>query len=350
MSYTIPDKGEGDNDIQSILFQEDLETIGDAFAGVCVESGCTVTAQGSPDMTVAVAAGVVWSGGTRSSVTSGNVTVGAANATNPRIDLIVATSAGAKACRAGTAAAAPKPPVRTAGDVVLAQIYIPANDTTIATSQIKDRRILWGTLPSATAAQMDGTTGSAGSAIYPAKSDHYHKLSVSFPIWLPASALVRTGSAAAAAMVGSSGTYPAVDFPDGVTSALYGMIPMAPFSSNAFTPSTISIAWQCTTNVTSGNVYVRLREQVTRGTASADDSADATWTDAGPSTYAVPATAHDLWESIAQSAGVPGNFQTAGASLKFGIERQGGNASDTISGKLYVVGVKIQIGGYIFQG
>ena len=138
--WTIPDKGEGDNDIQSILFQEDLEVLVAGIAGIdCVLSGLAVT--GGADMTPAVAKGAVLSNRVMFAVAAADVTIGAAHATNPRIDLIVVTSAGALAVRAGTAAAAPKPPARTANDVVIASVYVPANDTAIATTQIKDRRV-----------------------------------------------------------------------------------------------------------------------------------------------------------------------------------------------------------------
>lgn len=141
MPWTIPDKGEGDNDIQSILFQEYLEVLVAGINGIdCVLSGLTVT--GGADMTPAVAKGAVLSNGTLFAVAAANVTITAANATNPRIDLIVVDSTGALAVRAGTAAAAPKPPARTANDVVIAAVYVPANDTAIATSQITDMRVL----------------------------------------------------------------------------------------------------------------------------------------------------------------------------------------------------------------
>ena len=42
--FTIPDKGEGDNDLQSILFQEYLEVLVAGIDGMnCVLSGLVVT-------------------------------------------------------------------------------------------------------------------------------------------------------------------------------------------------------------------------------------------------------------------------------------------------------------------
>jgi hypothetical protein len=140
MAWTVPDKGEGDNDLQSILFQEYLDVLVAGISGIdCVLSGLAVT--GGADMTPAVAKGAVLSNRTMFAVAAADVTIGAADATNPRIDLIVVNSAGALAVRAGTAAANPKPPARSTNDVVIAAVYVPANDTSIETSKITDMRV-----------------------------------------------------------------------------------------------------------------------------------------------------------------------------------------------------------------
>jgi hypothetical protein len=172
MAWTIPDKGEGDNDIQSILFQEYLEVLVEGVQGInCVLSGLVVT--GGADMTPAVAKGSVLSNGVMFAVAAADVTITAANATNPRIDLIVVTSAGALAVRAGTAAAAPKPPTRTTNDIVIAYVYVPANDTAIATTQIKDMRVIRDrdiTIYKTTAAETTNTTAAAIHALNKANS------------------------------------------------------------------------------------------------------------------------------------------------------------------------------------
>lgn len=143
MPWNIPDKGTAQNNFQSRAWAEYFNIL---FAGLAgqdfVLSGCAVTAQGSPDMTVAVAKGAVLSNGVLRAVTAGNVTISAAHSTNPRIDLVVVDSSGAKQVRTGTAAATPAPPARTANDVVLAAVYVPATDTTISTDQIVDLRVL----------------------------------------------------------------------------------------------------------------------------------------------------------------------------------------------------------------
>jgi hypothetical protein len=146
MPFTIPDQGEGASNLQSILWQEELEVLVAGLSGIdCVLFGLDVT--GGADMTPAVAKGAVLSNRTMFAVAAADVTITAADATNPRLDLIVVTSAGALAVRAGTPAefvegtSAPKPPARTANDVVIAIVYVPANDTAIATTQIIDKRI-----------------------------------------------------------------------------------------------------------------------------------------------------------------------------------------------------------------
>lgn len=140
-AWSIPDKGEGVDDIQARVFQEYMDVLVDGLRGInYVYNGCAVT--GSANMLIPVSAGMVISNGKRFIVAAANATIGTADATNPRLDLVVITSAGAIAVRAGTAAASPKPPVRTANDVVLAVVFVPANDTVIASNQITDLRAL----------------------------------------------------------------------------------------------------------------------------------------------------------------------------------------------------------------
>jgi hypothetical protein len=142
MPWSIPDKGEA-ADVQSILFQEYLDAVIAGINGLDhVIAGCAVTAQGAPNMTVAVAAGTVCSNLKWFAVTAGNGTITTAHATLPRIDLVVATSAGAVAVRAGTANANPKPPARSANDVILAAVLVLAADTTIEADKITDLRVV----------------------------------------------------------------------------------------------------------------------------------------------------------------------------------------------------------------
>lgn len=148
MALEIPDQGEALSDIQSILFQEDIDvSINDVPAGMYVKSGLVVTAQGVPNMTVQVTAGVAYSKTRFPVAASASLAIAAADLTNPRLDKVVVTSAGALAVRTGTPAAfttttTPKPPALTEGDVAIAQILVPAGATAITAAHIKDRRYL----------------------------------------------------------------------------------------------------------------------------------------------------------------------------------------------------------------
>jgi len=142
MAFTIPNEASAGFADQSEPDKVDFDILVAGMGGSGVATGCAVTAQGTPDMTVAVAAGQVTVAGTLATVTAGNVTITAADATNPRFDLITANNAGALAATAGTPAAAPEFPAIPANSVVLAAVYVPATDTTIATNQITDKRCL----------------------------------------------------------------------------------------------------------------------------------------------------------------------------------------------------------------
>lgn len=70
--------------------------------------------------------------------------ISAADANDPRIDLVVLTSAYAFAVRAGSPAVDPVPGTLVAGDVELAQVYVGAGVTEITSGNITDRRQLTG--------------------------------------------------------------------------------------------------------------------------------------------------------------------------------------------------------------
>jgi TolB-like protein len=118
----------------------DFEVLLAGIVGDGVLSGCAITAQGTPDGTVAVASGSIRVGGTIVSVSSGNVSIPAGDATNPRFDLIVVDNAGVKSRVAGTAASNAVFPAIPASSVVLAAVYVPANDSIVNANQITDKR------------------------------------------------------------------------------------------------------------------------------------------------------------------------------------------------------------------
>jgi hypothetical protein len=128
-------------DFWPLIVQRAFEVVARGVAGNCVLSGCTVSAQGSPDMTLAVAKGAVVSGNVLLGVSAGNVNISAAHATLPRIDLLVVASDGTKTVRAGTPAAKPLPAALVAGDVCLAFVYVPPADTAITSDQFLDTRM-----------------------------------------------------------------------------------------------------------------------------------------------------------------------------------------------------------------
>jgi len=139
--FNIPNAADAQDVSQAQPDSRDFrDMIAAAFAGTGVVSGCAVTAQGSPNMTVAVAAGSIAVAGVVAAVTGGNVTITAANATNPRFDLIVVSNTGVKSAVAGVPNAAPVFP-DPAGQVVLAAVRVPANATVIDNAKIVDKRL-----------------------------------------------------------------------------------------------------------------------------------------------------------------------------------------------------------------
>jgi len=142
MAFDIPNYGDTAIPEQARLYAADLQMLTQTASLTGTKSGLQVAAQGSPNMTVQVGSGEIYWLNSVVAVAAGNVTITAANATNPRIDLVVVDSSGVKSAVAGTAAAVPTSPAIPANSVVLAQVFVPANDTTISTAQIKDRRIV----------------------------------------------------------------------------------------------------------------------------------------------------------------------------------------------------------------
>lgn len=142
MAFTIPNSGVAGFADQAEPDSVDIDILAAGLVGTGVVSGCAVTPQGSPDMTVAVAAGTVMVADAPATVTGGNVTITTAHATLPRKDIVVVNGSGTKSVTAGTAAAQPLKPAIPASSVVLAEVYVPAADTAINANQITDKRVL----------------------------------------------------------------------------------------------------------------------------------------------------------------------------------------------------------------
>jgi hypothetical protein len=161
--FTIPNEASAAFAEQAEVDQGDIAILVAGHAGTGVVSGCEVTAQGSPNMTVAVAAGTVAVSGAAATVGAGNVTIDAADGANPRFDLVVVGSAGNKSVVKGTASSNPVFPAIPANSVVLAAIYVPASDTAINTNQIVDKRVvLVPGVPAGTISPFAGSSAPAG--------------------------------------------------------------------------------------------------------------------------------------------------------------------------------------------
>lgn len=157
--FTIPNNTQAGitSNPQSLVFQTDIDSIVQGVSGVGVLTGCAVTAQGAPNMTVAVASGTTTPDGSSSvSVTSGNLTISAAHATLGRLDLISVNATGVKAVTTGTAATNPSMPALPASSILLAAVFVPAAATTITTIRIVDKRVFTSLV--AAAGTLTGTT------------------------------------------------------------------------------------------------------------------------------------------------------------------------------------------------
>lgn len=128
-------------DIWSLVTLRAFDVVSRGIAGDCVLAGCVPSAQGTPDMTLAISKGAILSGGVLRAVTAGNVTITAASSTLPRIDCVVVATDGTKTVRAGTPAAKPIPATLSNGDVCLAFVYVPLGDTAISADQFLDSRM-----------------------------------------------------------------------------------------------------------------------------------------------------------------------------------------------------------------
>lgn len=121
----------------------DLNSIVDSINGNGVHNGMTCSANGS-GLGVNVAAGAYTANGTKVQYAGATpaVTLDAADATNPRYDIITADSSGVIAIVKGTANAVPQYPVIPAGKIRLAIFYVHPNTTTLLSFHISDARIM----------------------------------------------------------------------------------------------------------------------------------------------------------------------------------------------------------------
>jgi hypothetical protein len=143
MAFTIPNEADAFHANQAEPDKVDIDILAAAFNGTSVVLGCAVTESSPAAQTVDVASGIVRiNGGIIEVDAQADVSVTAADGTNPRFDLITVNTSGTVVVTAGTAAAEPVLPAIPADDVVLATLYVPANDNTHANNQITDKRVI----------------------------------------------------------------------------------------------------------------------------------------------------------------------------------------------------------------
>lgn len=134
-------------DLLPLIVQRQLEVLARSVNDYVVV-GCAVTAQGSPNMTLAVAKGTVFTNGVLRAIAAANVNISAAHATKPRFDVVVIDASGNKVVRAGTPHPnKPSPPDLQGNDVALAFVYVPPGDTAIGPAQISNARVLTNSGP-----------------------------------------------------------------------------------------------------------------------------------------------------------------------------------------------------------
>jgi hypothetical protein len=189
-------------------------------AGVTSGAALKVTAATGMNVTVGPGSFIVpnsasaVAGGYRATFTaSGTLAVAASSTTFPRIDLVVAyvsdvgtsSSFGAVEIITGTAAASPVAPSAPANSVILAQVAVPANATSIVAGDISDERTFTATSGGIVIAPKTGTGalpgGYSGLAAYdPVSGSFYHRTSsgakqLHVLPWAPAVAVVSSNQA-----------------------------------------------------------------------------------------------------------------------------------------------------------
>lgn len=194
--------------------------------GIRLSGDLQVTQNGTPNMSVNVAAGEALVNGTQNTVSQGayeclndatvNLAIAASDPTNPRIDIVVAqvrdaAYSGANndwvlAVVTGTPAPSPSPPATPANAIVLAQVAVAANATSITSGNITDKRPYLSQVSNLRVAGIQAAGGNAPIGGTP-------------PAVGPTNWIVQAGSVVATSSGGSqiSVTFPSA-FPNGIAS------------------------------------------------------------------------------------------------------------------------------------
>ncbi|MDO8618399.1 MAG: hypothetical protein Q7R49_00475 [Candidatus Daviesbacteria bacterium] len=135
------------------LHENDQNSLWDGIKHNGVVSGCAVTASSPVAMTVELASGVLVVNGTYVTISASTPVISVANGTYPRKDIITVNSSGTVTVTAGTADQAipsantgvntnnPIPADIPSNQVIIAEIWVAAATTTIATAAITDKRV-----------------------------------------------------------------------------------------------------------------------------------------------------------------------------------------------------------------
>lgn len=143
MAFEIPNEADAFHANQAEPDNVDIDILVAAFNGTSVVLGCAVTESDPAAQTVDVASGIVRiNGGIIEVDADADVAIAGADGSNPRFDLISVNTSGTVVVTTGTPAAEPVFPAIPADDVVLAALYVPANDNTHANNQITDKRVI----------------------------------------------------------------------------------------------------------------------------------------------------------------------------------------------------------------
>lgn len=142
MTFTIPNKAVT-FPFQSRVFQSDFDILAASVGGKygVISTGCAITASVVPAMTVELATGQVNIDGVRYDVVADTLAVPDADLLLPRFDTVVIGDDTLGGILQGIADAAPYPPSPAADQVGLAQLFVPAAGTAIATENIVDKRV-----------------------------------------------------------------------------------------------------------------------------------------------------------------------------------------------------------------
>lgn len=126
---------------QAVPTATDFDELVGTHLNNAVVEGLAITA--GTGLSVSLAAGTRLAAGRFGVVAAAsNQALTTAHATLDRLDTIVLNGAGTLTIRDGTAAAAPVPAAYTAGDIVLATVYVPAAATTLTATNIVDKRVV----------------------------------------------------------------------------------------------------------------------------------------------------------------------------------------------------------------